>query len=127
MSVDGLLYENGKIRITKNIFANGEGEQFVIATIKGLRDEHKGKPTGLLVMGLILIALAITIQPFPYSQYAMGGVGAFFLALYMFSKENWRLYLTGPQGEAEAFRTRDPEVFRDVSRTLKKAIAAHLG
>lgn len=128
MHADGLLYENGKIRVTKNVFSNGEGAQFVIAGIKGMRDEHKGKPVILLILGLALLGLgSVYAPPFPYGQYAVAGAGAVFVGLYVLRKESWRIYLAGPQGESEAFRTRDAQVFKDVSMSLKRAISAHLG
>ena len=120
-----LLYENGKIRITKNVFSNGEGEQFVIANIRGIRDEHKGKAIGLLILAVIMFGVSSFVHPFPYSTYAMNGVGGLLLLWYITQKERWVLLLTTPQGEVAAFTTKDPIVYRDVSGSLKRAISAH--
>jgi hypothetical protein len=122
---DQLLYENGKLRVTKNIFTNPGGERFVIANIKSIRDERKGRSAALMILGVACFAAAAFVHGFEYSQYILGGAGSLFVLLYAQQKESHEIYVHNAQGEVRVFRTKSADEFRDVSRALKKAISLH--
>ncbi|HEY8963933.1 MAG TPA: DUF6232 family protein [Alphaproteobacteria bacterium] len=120
-----LIYEDGKIRITTNVFYNGQGGQFVIPTIRGIRDLHKGKNIWTLIFGLVLIAAA-SIPPFvQYQREGLGGLGVLLVLWYMTSKEKYTILLTTPAGEVEAFVTKNEQQFKNVMNCLKRAVALH--
>lgn len=125
---DGLLYQNGKIKITRNVFYNGKGEQFVIANIRGLRDEKKSKSFLPFLLGLGVLAAQWFAHPFGSDLKMQGigyGLGAALILLYFMRSDAWRIYLATPQGEAVAFKTSREAEFRQVSDALKRAIASH--
>lgn len=119
-----LFYEHGKIRVTKNVFSNGRGENFMVANIKHLRDERKGKSLFPLVAGAILGIVANVHIFFPYSDYAISGVGSLLVMQYFMAKDTFNLYITTPQAEVKAFSTKKEAVFFEVARALKRAMAA---
>lgn len=122
-----LIYEEGRIRITSHVFSNGRGEQFVIATLRGIRDVHKGKSFWPLIIGLILLGLAGWREFFPDSQIYMGGAGALFVLWFLTQKERYKIMLSTPAGEVEAFSTKKEEQHKNVMSCLKKAMAMHKG
>lgn len=125
MLEDGLLYENGKIKITKNVFANGKGENFAIANIKTIRDERIGKSLRVFIIGMTLLIGASIAEFFPYSRYVLGALGALLVLKYFTQKETFEIYITNPQGEIRAFSTKNPVESRDVLLCLKRAVSLH--
>lgn len=125
MADAGLLYQNGKIEITKNVFSNGAGDKFIIANIKSIRDERTSKSFLPLIIGVIFLGLAAWREFFPDSRYVLAAIGGLFLFLYVRGKESYVIYIHNPQGEVAAFKTTEDSEFRDISRCLKKAISLH--
>jgi len=122
---DTLIYEEGKIRITKNVFSNGEGDNFVIATIKGIRELHVSKSIIPLFLGLVLIGLAGWREFFTYSQYIMGGLGVVFSLWYFTQSARYRILIITPAGEVEAFSTKDEIQHQNILVCLKRALSLH--
>ena len=125
-----LIYEDGKIKITSNVFYNGQGGQFVIPTIQGIRDLHTGKPVIGLIVGLGLVALASlgpSVLPVltADSQKMLYGLGAMGVLAYLFSKDTYKILLSTPAGEVEAFSTKDEQQFKNVLICLKRALSTH--
>ena len=120
-----LLYEHGKIHVTKNVFSNGSGENFVVANIRHLRDERRGKSLVPLILGAVLGIVANVHKFFPYSDYAISGIGSLLVMQYFMSKDSFVLYITTPNAEVKAFVTKKEAVFFEVMRALKRAMDMH--
>ncbi len=120
-----LFYENGKIRITKNVFSNGQGQNFVIANIKHIRDERRGKTLLPLIAGALIGIVANVHVFFPYSDYILSGFGTVLVTIYFMSKDTFLLHLTTNTAEVEAFKTNKEAVFQDVLKCLKRAVSTH--
>jgi len=122
-----LIYEDGKIRITSNIFSNGRGEQFVIPSIRDISEDHKSKPVWSLILGLILLGLSAWQEFFPDSRLYMGGAGVLFILWYITSRERHTIRLITAAGEVDAFTTKDDTQFKNVMTCLKRAWSMHKG
>ena len=123
-----LFFEKGKIRVTKNLFSNGQGNNFFIANVRHIRDEHKAKSVLPLVVGVIAGLVGGFAGPlFPYSELMLSGFGGVLTTWYFLSKDRHAIYLTTPQGEIKAFEHKKEALCAEVLRALKRAVAAHNG
>ena len=120
-----LFYENGKIRVTRNVFSNGAGENYVVPNIRHIRDERKGKSLLPLIIGVLMGIAASQGIYFLHSDIILGGISGLFVILYFISKDKYSIFLTTAAGEVKAFTTKDESVFRDVLSCLKRAVSSH--
>ena len=120
-----LYYENGKIRITSHLFVNGQGQSYMVPTIRHITDVRKGKSVVPLVLGVVVGAAGSFYPLFPYSDYVIGAVGSFLVTAYFMAKDRYQIFITTPNGEVKAFETKKEAVFVDVLKSLKRAVASH--
>jgi len=119
-----LIYEEGKIRITSNLFYNGHGESFVIPNIKGIRDVAKGKKSWPLIVGLVLLALC-SHEWFAHSREVLGGLGTLMVIAYVMQKDKYQILIASNAGEGVAFTTKNEQQHKNILACLNRAWALH--